>query len=51
MSSGWCILWCVLVLKVVILGKKSECSFVSIFQVVNLSSELSIAVMTGDVGC
>ena len=40
-----------LVLKVVIIGKWSECSFVSVFQVVSLSSELSIAVMSGDVGC
>ena len=31
------------------MGKWSECSFVSVFQVVNLSTELSIAVMSGEV--
>ena len=42
---------CVLLLKVVIIGKWSECSFVSVFQVVSLGSELSITVMPGDIGC
>ena len=38
-------------LKVVIIGKWSEYSAVSVFQVVSLSTELSIAVMSGDIGC
>ena len=33
------------------MGKWSECSFVSVFQKVSLSSELSIAVESSDVGC
>ena len=40
-----------LVLKAVIIGKWSECSFVSIFQVMSFIRELSIAVMSWDVGC
>ena len=34
----------------VIIGKWSECSFVSVFQMASLSSELSITVMPGNVG-
>ena len=36
--------------KVVIISKWCECSFVSLYQVVSLSIELSIAVMSRDVG-
>ena len=38
-------------LKVVIISKWSKCSSVSVFQVMSLNSKLSIAVMSGDVGC
>ena len=40
-------------LKVVIIGNWSECSFVLVFQVLSLSrsSELYIAVMSGDIDC
>ena len=47
--SGY-VLCRVLALMVVIMGKWSECNFVSVDQVTNLNSELSIAVMSGDVG-
>ena len=38
-------------LKAVIMGKWSEYKFVSVVQMASLNSELSIAVMSGDVGC
>ena len=43
-------LQCVLALKVAIMGKWSECTYISVFQVVRVSIELSIMVMSGHIG-